>query len=86
MITDTILVISTIPGGPSEKIGLLAGDKILYVNDSLVAGKGISDEDVMGMLKGPKGTTVRVKILRKGYNDFLSFNIVRDKIPFIALM
>ncbi len=85
MITDTILVISTIPGGPSEKIGLLAGDKILYVNDSLVAGKGINDEDVMGMLKGPKGTTVKVKILRKGYNDFLSFNIVRDKIPIYSV-
>ena len=57
MLTDTILVISTIPGGPSEKIGLLAGDKIIYVNDSLVAGKQISDEKVMGMLKGPRGTS-----------------------------
>src|SRR5659263_273292 len=56
MLTDTILVISTIPGGPSEKIGLMAGDKIIYVNDSLVAGKHISDEKVMGMLKGKRGT------------------------------
>ena len=59
MLTDTILVISTIPGGPSEKLGLLPGDKILYVNDSLVAGKHISDEKVMGMLKGPRGTVVK---------------------------
>lgn len=85
MLTDTIIVISTIPGGPSAKLGLLAGDRILYVNDSLVAGKGISDEDVMGMLKGPKGTTVRVKILRKGYNDLLTFNIIRDKIPIYSV-
>jgi carboxyl-terminal processing protease len=85
MLTDTILVISTIPGGPSEKLGLLAGDKILYVNDSLVAGKGISDEDVMGMLKGPKGTVVNVKILRKGYNELLTFSIVRDKIPIYSV-
>ena len=85
MLTDTILVISTIPGGPSEKQGLQAGDKILYVNDSLVAGKGISDEDVMGMLKGPKGTPVKVKILRNGFNDLLIFNIVRDKIPIYSM-
>jgi len=85
MLTDTILVISTIPGGPSEKMGLQAGDKILYVNDSLVAGKGISDEDVMGMLKGPKGTTVGVKILRSGFRDLLTFNIIRDKIPIYSV-
>ncbi len=85
MLTDTILVISTIPGGPSEKIGLQAGDKILYVNDSLVAGRGISDEKVMGMLKGPRGTNVSIKILRKGYKDLLTFNITRDKIPIYSV-
>jgi carboxyl-terminal processing protease len=81
MLTDTILVISTIPGGPSEKIGLMAGDKIIYVNDSLVAGIQLSDEKVMGMLKGPRGTIVRIKLLRKGYKDLISFDITRDKIP-----
>ena len=65
MLTDTILVISTIPGGPSEKLGLLPGDKILYVNDSLVAGKHISDEKVMGMLKGPKGNSCKNKNSQK---------------------
>ena len=78
---DTILVIGTIPGGPSEKLGLLPGDKIIFVNDSLVAGRRISDEQVMGMLKGPRGTTVRVKILRKGHKDLIPFEITRDKIP-----
>lgn len=85
LLTDTILVISTIPGGPSEKLGLLPGDKILYVNDSLVAGKGISDEKVMGMLKGPKGTLVRIKILRNGHRDLLPFEITRDKIPMYSI-
>ena len=85
MLTDTILVISTIPGGPAEKTGLLAGDKILYVNDSLVAGKGISDEKVMGMLKGPRGTIVSVKILRRGHNELLPFSITRDKIPIYSI-
>jgi carboxyl-terminal processing protease len=85
MVTDTILVISTIPGGPSEKMGLLPGDKILYVNDSLVAGKHISDEQVMGMLKGPKGTVVRIKILRSGQKELLPFEITRDKIPIYSI-
>jgi carboxyl-terminal processing protease len=85
MLTDTILVISTIPGGPSEKMGLLPGDKILYVNDSLVAGRHISDEQVMGLLKGPKGTVVRIKILRSGQKELLPFDITRDKIPIYSI-
>jgi carboxyl-terminal processing protease len=85
MLTDTILVISTIPGGPSEKIGLQAGDKIIYVNDSLVAGKQLSDEKVMGMLKGPRGTVVNIKLLRKGYKDLIPFEITRDKIPIYSV-
>ena len=85
MLTDTILVISAIPGGPSEKLGLLPGDKILYVNDSLVAGKHISDEKVMGMLKGPRGTVVKIKILRSGQKELLPFEITRDKIPIYSV-
>lgn len=85
MLTDTILVISTIPGGPSEKIGLQAGDKIIYVNDSIVAGRHLSDEKVMGMLKGPRGTVVRIKLLRKGYKELIPFEITRDKIPIYSV-
>jgi carboxyl-terminal processing protease len=81
LLTDTILVISTIPGGPSEKAGLIAGDKIIYVNDSLIAGKKITDELAMGMLKGPRGTLVKLKILRKGQKELIPFEITRDKIP-----
>lgn len=85
MLTDTILVISTIPGGPSEKLGLLPGDKIIYVNDSLVAGRNIADEDVMKLLKGPKGTIVKVRILRNGYKELIPFDITRDKIPIYSV-
>ncbi len=85
MLTDTILVISTIPGGPSEKLGLMPGDKILYVNDSLVAGKHLSDEKIMGMLKGPRGTVVKVKIQRAGQKELLPFEITRDKIPIYSV-
>ena len=55
MLTDTVLVISTISGGPSEKVGIQAGDKIILVNDPLIAGRGIPDDDVMGLLKGSRG-------------------------------
>lgn len=81
MITDTVLIISTIPGGPSEKAGIIPGDKIIYVNDSLIAGKGIPDEDIVKMLKGPRGTKVDIKIERKGTAGLLPFTITRDKIP-----
>lgn len=81
MLTDTVLIISTISGGPSEKAGILPGDKIIYVNDSLIAGKGLPDEDVMKLLKGPRGTKVDLKIERKGSDKLLPFTIIRDKIP-----
>ena len=85
LLTDTILVISTIPGGPSEKAGLLAGDKIIYVNDSLVAGVRINDDKAMGMLKGPRGTVVKLRILRKGNRELLPFEITRGKIPMYSV-
>ena len=81
LLTDTIFVISTIPGGPSEKAGLMAGDKIIYVNDSLVAGVGITEDAAMGMLRGPRGTVVKIKVLRKGSAGLIPFEITRDKIP-----
>ncbi|NDV79842.1 S41 family peptidase [Dysgonomonas sp. 511] len=85
MMTDTLFVIEAIPGGPSEKIGLRAGDKIMYVNDTLIAGVKRSTKDVMSRLKGPKGTKVTVKVLRKGEPDLLSFTITRDKIPVYSI-
>jgi carboxyl-terminal processing protease len=85
MLTDTVLIMSAISGGPSEKAGILAGDKIIYVNDSLIAGKGIPDEDIMKMLKGPRGTKVNLKIERKGTDTLLPFTITRDKIPIYSV-
>lgn len=85
MLTDTVLIISTIPGGPSEKAGIAPGDKIIYVNDSLIAGKSLPDEDIVGMLKGPRGTTVKLKIERKGTDSLLPFTIIRDKIPIYSV-
>ncbi|MBP5643027.1 MAG: S41 family peptidase [Bacteroidales bacterium] len=78
---DTVTIISTIKGGPSEKCGILAGDRIVYVGDSLVAGVGINNNKVMKLLKGPRGTKVDVKMFRRGVNGLLDFSITRDVIP-----
>ena len=78
---DTIYVISPLSGGPSEAVGLQAGDKIIKVEDELVAGTGINNKGVFDRLRGPKGTDVNVSILRKGAEDLLVFKITRDKIP-----
>lgn len=78
---DTVTIISTIKGGPSEKCGILAGDRIIYVGDSLVAGVGINNNKVMKLLKGPRGTKVDVKMFRRGIDGLLDFTITRDVIP-----
>lgn len=76
---DTIVVVSPLSGGPSESVGILSGDKIIRVDTMNVGGIGITNEDVMRYLKGPKGTEVNVGVLR-GEKE-MTFNIVRDKIP-----
>ena len=78
---DTITIINTIKGGPSEKVGILAGDRIVYVGDTLVAGTKVTNKDAMRLLKGPKKSKVDVKIKRHGIGDLLDFTIIRDVIP-----
>lgn len=78
---DTIAIVNVIKGGPSEKMGVLAGDRIIYVDDTLVAGMNLKNEDVMRKLKGPKGTKVRVRVLRRGVVGLLDYNITRTAIP-----
>ena len=78
---DTVTIISTIKGGPSEKVGIRAGDRLVYVGDSLIAGVGINNNKVMKLLKGPRGTKVDVKMFRRGVPELLDFTITRDVIP-----
>lgn len=78
---DTIQVVSVISGGPSEGIGLLAGDKIVSVNDSAFTGKTVTNERVMHALRGPKDTQVTVGVVRSGTPEILSFTITRGDIP-----
>ena len=85
MLTDTLYVIQVIPGGPSEKVGLMAGDRIIMVDDTLIAGVKMKNTDVMKRLRGPKNTEVRVKVLRGGVPDLIEFKITRGKIPVYSL-
>lgn len=78
---DTILVVTPIAGGPSEAVGILSGDRIVEISDSIVAGKDIVVKDVIGMLRGSKGTEVKVGVLRKNAKEIKHFTITRDKIP-----
>ncbi len=78
---DTIHVNSVIPGGPSEKVGLLAGDRIVTVDDSLFVGKQLTNEVAMRTLKGKKGSQVKIGIKRYGEKELLQFNITRGDIP-----
>ena len=81
VLKDTIFVVQTISGGPSEKIGLMANDKIITVDGELVAGINIQNSDVVKKLKGPKGTIVTVGVKRGKSKELLDFIITRDKIP-----
>lgn len=81
MVDDTLLVIQTVAHGPSEKVGILAGDRIVMVNDTAIAGVKMSKEDIMKRLRGPKGTKVKLGIVRRGASGIIDFEVKRDKIP-----
>lgn len=85
MTDDTVAIINTIPKGPSEKVGIMPGDRIIQVNDSLVAGVNMPSDDIVKMLKGPQNTQVRVTIYRRGEPQPLDFEITRDEIPIFSV-
>ncbi len=78
---DTLVVVTALSGGPSEAVGLRPGDKIVRVGDKIVASIGLTNSQVMKLLKGPKGTEVELEVIRKDERELLKFTIVRDKIP-----
>lgn len=85
MMEDTLLVVQPVSGGPSEKVGILAGDRITAVEDTLIAGVKMSTEDIMSRLRGPKGSVVRLTVIRRGVSEPLLFEVKRDKIPIFSL-
>jgi carboxyl-terminal processing protease len=85
VLNDTLVVISTIANGPSEKVGILAGDRIIKVNDEMVAGVQMPSDSIVKRLRGPKGTRVIVQVLRRDVDDLITFNIIRDNIPLYSV-
>ena len=81
MMDDTLVVIQPVTNGPSEKVGIIAGDRIVSVNDTAIAGVNMSKEEIMKRLRGPKGTKAHLGVVRSGIKDQLFFTVVRDKIP-----
>ena len=81
MVEDTLFIVQPIPDGPSERVGILPGDRIVTVNDTTIAGVKMSQEAIMKRLRGPRGTKVNLGIVRRGVKGTLSFTVVRDKIP-----
>lgn len=81
MIEDTLIVIQPVVNGPSEKVGIMPGDRIVSVNDTAIAGVKMSKEDIMKHLRGKKGTQVKLGVVRRGIADQLTFIVTRDKIP-----
>ena len=81
MVEDTLIVIQPVINGPSEKVGIVAGDRIVMVNDTTIAGVKMSKEEIMRRLRGPKGTIADLRIVRPGIKDLLTFKVKRDKIP-----
>lgn len=81
MVEDTLVVIQPILKGPSEKVGILAGDRIITVNDTAIAGVKMAREEIMKRLRGKKGTKVQLGVVRRGISDTLSFEVTRDRIP-----
>ena len=82
---DTVLIVQAIPGGPSEKVGLMAGDKIIKIGEEMVAGIGMKNSGVRDRLLGDKGTKVLVGVKRGNSNDIIDFEITRDKIPIYSV-
>ncbi len=86
MMDDTLFVIQPIIDGPSERVGIMAGDRIVAVNDSInIAGNKLSTDSIMSLLRGPKGTEVKLTVIRRGINEPLPFTVVRDRIPIYSL-
>lgn len=80
LVSDTLYVIQTTKNGPSERAGILAGDKVIAVNDTVIAGVKIEKNEIMSRLRGKKGTPVKLDVVRRGIDRVLEFNLIRDDI------
>ncbi|MDE6535733.1 MAG: S41 family peptidase [Muribaculaceae bacterium] len=81
VVKDTVYVIQTVAGGPSEKVGIIPGDRIVACNDTVIAGKNLQNSEVMKRLRGPKGSVANLKVVRRSEPDTLNFRVIRADIP-----
>ena len=81
MLKDTLHVDAVIPGGPAEKVGILAGDRFTKANDTIISGVKMTSRDIMKRLRGKKGTSVNITVVRRGVKEPFEFKVIRDKIP-----
>lgn len=85
MLRDTLFIIQTIPDGPCERVGIMPGDRIITADDTLLAGRKMDSEAIMKYLRGPKGTHVKLGVLRHGVEGVIDFDVVRDRIPLTTI-
>ncbi|HLO59937.1 MAG TPA: S41 family peptidase [Bacteroidales bacterium] len=85
ILNDTVYIISPVAGGPSDKAGVLSGDRLIKVDGKNIAGTGIKSDDVFAMLRGKKGSKVTISLLRRGNSELLDYDIIRDKIPIYSI-
>ncbi|MGN0223493.1 MAG: S41 family peptidase, partial [Muribaculaceae bacterium] len=85
MLEDTLYIIQTTPGGPCARAGVMPGDRIIYANDTVIAGQKLTNSDIISRLRGPEGSRVNIKVKREGFNELLSFDLVRAEIPLYSV-
>lgn len=85
MLEDTLYIIQTTPGGPCARAGVMPGDRIIYANDTIIAGQKLTNSDIISRLRGPKGSKVNIQVKREGFNELLSFDLVRAEIPLYSV-
>lgn len=85
MTNDTLYVIESVAGGPSERVGILPGDRIISCNDTVISGVGMKNAEILKVLRGPRGTTARLKVMRKRTAEPLEFSVKRDEIPIYSV-
>src|SRR4030042_414109 len=85
MLNDSLVVIPTIANGPSQRVGIIAGDRIIQVNGELVAGINMPSDSIVSRLRGPRGTQVSVKVSRRNVQNLIGFDIIRDNIPLFSV-
>ena len=85
MLEDTLYIIQTTPGGPCARAGVMPGDRIIYANDTIIAGQKLTNSDIISRLRGPEGSRVNIKVKREGFNELLSFDLVRAEIPLYSV-